>query len=168
MQWKLPSSHLQEGQGGVIGRQCDGFRLLGCKGTSRKAKLSMGNTLPTSAEAAAKGNQVKRPGKLTKGVLFHQDNAPAQAAVAMAAVRDCGFELVDHPPYSELASSDYFLFPIMKKHLTASNIGPTMRSYLQLRTLSRIKTRASIALESKRCKNPWKKYVGRRGDCVEK
>ena len=41
----------------------------------------------------------ERPGKLTKGVLFHQDNAPAhKSVVAMAAVRDCGFELVDHPP----------------------------------------------------------------------
>ena len=36
----------------------------------------------------------------------------------MAAVHDCGFELVDHPPYSpDLAPSDYFLFPNMKKHL---------------------------------------------------
>ena len=36
----------------------------------------------------------------------------------MAAVHDCGFELVDHPPYSpDLAPFDYFLFPNMKKHL---------------------------------------------------
>ena len=54
-------------------------------------------------------------GKLTKGVLFHQDNAPM---AAMAAVRDYGFELVDHPPSSpDLAPSDNFLFPNMKKHL---------------------------------------------------
>ena len=34
----------------------------------------------------------------------------------MAAVYDCGFELVDRPPYSHvLAPSDYFLFPNMKK-----------------------------------------------------
>ena len=37
--------------------------------------------------------------KPTKGVLFHQDNAPAhKSVVAMAAVLDCGSELVDHPP----------------------------------------------------------------------
>ena len=40
----------------------------------------------------------------------------------MAAVYDCGFELVGHPPYSPgLAPSDYFLFLNMKKkkkHLT--------------------------------------------------
>ena len=52
-----------------------------------------------------------------KGVQFHQDNAPAhKSVVAMAAVCDCCFELVDHSPYSpDLAPSDYFLFPNMKK-----------------------------------------------------
>ena len=57
--------------------------------------------------------------KLTKGVLFHQDNAPEhKSVIAMAAVRDCGFELVDHPTYSpDLAPFDYFLFPNMKTHL---------------------------------------------------
>ena len=51
------------------------------------------------------------------GVLFHQDNAPAhKSVVAMAAVHDCGFELVDHHPhFPDLAPSDYFLFNNMKK-----------------------------------------------------
>ena len=58
----------------------------------------------------------KRPGMLTKGVLFHQNNAPAhKALVAMSAIRDHGFELP--PPYSpRLAPSDYYLFPNMKKN----------------------------------------------------
>ena len=34
--------------------------------------------------------------------------------VAMAAVYDFCSELVDHPPYSDLAQSDYFLFPNIK------------------------------------------------------
>ena len=61
----------------------------------------------------------KRPGKLTKSVLHHQENAPAhKSLVAMSAVHDRGFELIDHPPYSpDLAPSDYFLFPNLKKHL---------------------------------------------------
>ena len=61
----------------------------------------------------------KRPGKLTKGVLLHQDNAPAhKSLVAMSTVHDCGFELIDHPPHSpDLAPLDYFLFPNLKKHL---------------------------------------------------
>ena len=54
-----------------------------------------------------------------KGVLFHQDNAPAhKSVVVVAAVREGGFELVDHPLYyPNLAPSDNFLFPNMKKTL---------------------------------------------------
>ena len=67
-------------------------------------------------------------------------------------VHDCGYELVDHPPYSpDLAPSYYFLFPNMKKNTwLGSSIGP--RSYLKLRTFSRIRMRASIPWrESKHC-----------------
>ena len=44
-----------------------------------------------------------------KRVLFHQDNAPAhKSVVAVAAVNDPAFELVDHPPYSpDLAPSQH-------------------------------------------------------------
>ena len=65
----------------------------------------------------------ERPGKLTKGILFHQDHAPAHnSVVAMTAVRDCGFELFDHPPYfPDLAPSDYFLFPQYEKKNLAGN-----------------------------------------------
>ena len=39
--------------------------------------------------------KVTRRGKLTAGVLFHQDNAPAHnSTVAMAAIRDCGIHLI--------------------------------------------------------------------------
>ena len=41
----------------------------------------------------------KRQGKLKKGVLFHQDNSPPhKLLVAMATLRDCGFEVFGHPP----------------------------------------------------------------------
>lgn len=61
----------------------------------------------------------KRRGKLAKVVLFHQDNAPAhKSRVAMAAIKDAGFELMEHPPYSpDLAPSDFYLFPRLKEHL---------------------------------------------------
>ena len=68
----------------------------------------------------------------TDGVLFHQDNAPAhQSVVTMAVVHDCGFELVDHPPYSpDLAPSGHFLFPNMKKNTwLRSSIELMMSSY---------------------------------------
>ena len=62
-------------------------------------------------------------GKLTRGVLFHQDNAPAHTStVVMAAIQKCGFQLVVDPPYSpDLAPSDYYHFLKMKKRLRGYN-----------------------------------------------
>ena len=49
------------------------------------------------AKAATKISQVKQPGKLTKGVLFYEENAHVH----------CGFELIGRPSYStDLAQSD--------------------------------------------------------------
>ena len=52
--------------------------------------------------------------KVTKGVLFLHDNAPAHLALAthkkLAYLG--GFQYLDHPPYSpDLAPWDYYLFP---------------------------------------------------------
>ena len=62
--------------------------------------------------------KAKRPGKLEKGVYMLQDNAPAHTSqVAMAAANECGFRILQHPPYSpDLAPSDYFLFPKLKEN----------------------------------------------------
>ena len=61
----------------------------------------------------------KRRGKIRRGILLQQDNAPVHSSkVAMQSVRDCGFELLPHPPYSpDLAPSDFFLFSKLKKEL---------------------------------------------------
>jgi histone-lysine N-methyltransferase SETMAR len=61
----------------------------------------------------------KRRGKLAHGVLVLHDNAPVhKCGVVQRALRDSGFEEVNHPPYSpDLAPSDYFLFSHLKKDL---------------------------------------------------
>ena len=61
----------------------------------------------------------KRRGKLSKGVLPQQDNARVPTCkVAMDAVERNGYELIPHPAYSpDLASSDFFLFPNLKKDI---------------------------------------------------
>ena len=53
----------------------------------------------------------KRRGKLTRGVLLLQDNAPAHTSqVAMAAATECGFEVLPQPPYSpDMAPSDFYM-----------------------------------------------------------
>jgi len=61
----------------------------------------------------------ERSGKVTKGVLFLHDNAPAHRALATQnKLAHLGFQCLDHPPYSPgLAPSDYHLFPGLKKQL---------------------------------------------------
>ena len=57
----------------------------------------------------------KRRGKLSKGVLLQQDNARVHTCkVAMVAVERNGYELIPHP---DLAPSDFFLFPNLKKDI---------------------------------------------------
>jgi len=58
----------------------------------------------------------KRRWKVTKGVLFLHDNAPAHRALAVQKklVYLC-FQYLDHPPYSpHLAPSEYHQFPGLK------------------------------------------------------
>lgn len=61
----------------------------------------------------------KRRGKWSRGVLLLHDNAPVHKChTAMAALYNCGYESLIHPPYSpDLAPSDYYLFPKFKKEL---------------------------------------------------
>jgi histone-lysine N-methyltransferase SETMAR len=61
----------------------------------------------------------KRRRKLSAGVLLLHDNAPVHmSAKSQAAIRQCGFQQLNNPPYSpDLAPSDYFLFRVTKKFL---------------------------------------------------
>ena len=56
---------------------------------------------------------------LSHGVRLLHDNAPVHmVALADSAVKECGFEEIQHPPYSpDLAPSDYYLFSKLKKDL---------------------------------------------------
>ena len=61
----------------------------------------------------------KRRGKLSKGILLQQDNARVHICkIAMDVVERNGYELIPHPTYSpDLAPSDYFLFPNLKRDI---------------------------------------------------
>ena len=66
----------------------------------------------------------KRRGKLSKGVLLQQNNARVPTCkVAMDAVVRNGYELIPHPAYSpDLAPSDFFLFPNLKKDIRGRHL----------------------------------------------
>jgi histone-lysine N-methyltransferase SETMAR len=57
--------------------------------------------------------------KVSKGVLFVHDNAPAHRALATQKKLAClGFQCLDHPPYSpDLVPSEYRLFAGLIKQL---------------------------------------------------
>ena len=63
--------------------------------------------------------KIKRPHLQKKKIVFHQDNTQAHTCVAsMAKIMELKFELLPHPQYSpDLAPSDYFLSPNLKKWL---------------------------------------------------
>ena len=65
----------------------------------------------------------KRP-EAPKVVLFLHDNAPAHRALGtQKKLVYLGFQYLDHPPYSpDLASSDYHLFPGLRKQLKGLHI----------------------------------------------
>ena len=61
--------------------------------------------------------QTETPWKVVAGVLLLHENASAhKSRTSRAAIRKCGFVVLNHPPYSpDLAPSDYFLFRNLKK-----------------------------------------------------
>ena len=61
----------------------------------------------------------KRRGKHSEGILLQQDNARVHTCkIAMDAVERNGYKLIPHHAYSpDLARSDYFLFPNLKKDI---------------------------------------------------
>ena len=66
----------------------------------------------------------KRRGLLSRGVMMLHDNAPVhKAKKVQTAIAECGFQEMNHPPYSpDLAPCDYFLFRHLKKHLAGTSI----------------------------------------------
>jgi len=73
--------------------------------------------------------------KVTKGVLFLHDNAPAHWALAsQKELAYLSFHCLGHPPYSpDLAPSDYHLFPGLIKQLKGRHFRPMQRSLLPWR-----------------------------------
>lgn len=95
---------------------CKGILLLDFKERNTTMTAAYYATLLTSLRENIKKD---RRGMLNKGVRLLHDNAPVHTAgVVQVAIRDLGFEQLDHPPYSpDMAPSDYYLFPHLKKAL---------------------------------------------------
>lgn len=88
------------------------------KGCTVTAKYYTESVLPK----LSKNLKEKRPKLAQKNVLFLHDNAPAHtAALTTEFLSRSRWEVMTHPPYSpDLAPSDYYLFPNLKKMLAGN------------------------------------------------
>ena len=112
----------------------------------------------------------KRRGMLRRGVLFHQDNAPVhKSQVAMAAIRDAGFEILDHPPYSpDLAPSDFHLFSKLKESLRGQRFQTDDDVMAAVNEWFQEQTEEFFLHGIKGLEHRWVKCIERQGDYVEK
>lgn len=114
--------------------------------------------------------QAKRPHLAKKKVLFHQDNAPAHTSRVVAAkLHDLRFEVVPHAPYSpDLAPSDYFLFPNLKKWLGGRRFSSNDEVKAETTAYFAELDSSHYADGIKKLESRWSKCAELRGDYVEK
>jgi histone-lysine N-methyltransferase SETMAR len=114
--------------------------------------------------------KLKRPGMLTRGVLLLHDNAPVhKSKLAQAALRECGFEQLDHPPYSpDLAPSDYYLFRQLKLPLRGRRFSDDseLKDAVEQWFSDQPSSFFYRGLES--LKTKWDKCISIKGDYIEK
>ena len=111
----------------------------------------------------------KRRGKLQRGVLYHQDNAPVhKAARSMAKIQDIGFEILDHPAYSpDLAPSDFFLFGNLKKNLRGVQYRSDEEVIEAVEGYFESKNKSFYLAGIKDLKMRWRKCISLKGEYVE-
>ncbi|GFX46174.1 histone-lysine N-methyltransferase SETMAR [Trichonephila clavipes] len=70
-------------------------------------------------------NQKRPESASRRGVVFHQDNArPHTSVMTRQKLRELGWEVLMHPPYSsDLAPSDYHFFLTLKNFLSDKKLG---------------------------------------------
>lgn len=112
----------------------------------------------------------KRRGMISKGIRLLADNAPVHTAQAsVVAAHRLGYELLQHPPYSpDLAPSDFFLFPEMKKPLRGRRFDDREDAIFEVEQWFSSKAEDFYKEGLKQVKKRWQKCVTLQGDYVEK
>jgi len=111
----------------------------------------------------------KRRGNFTKVVLFLHDNAPAHRAIeTQKNLAYLLLQCLDHPPYStDLAPSDYHLFPGLKKTIESSPFFVQREGHCCRWDLVGRTTFCFFLSDLQKLEQRAKKCIGHRGECVE-
>ena len=112
----------------------------------------------------------KRRGLLSRGVVFHQDNArPHTAARTMAKIEELGWEVLVHPPYSpDLAPSDFHLFGPLKNHMRGKHFTTDAAVIEAVRKWFRTQSPEFYSAGIQNLVGRWNKCIEKEGDYVEK
>ena len=112
----------------------------------------------------------KRRGKLSAGVLLLHDNAPAHRAdISVVTIHECGFTQLDHPPYSpDLAPSDFFFFPNLKRELRGKRFNDISEVTHAAEAYIDIQDKSFFSQGLQLLKERYLKCIAVQGDYVEK
>ena len=112
----------------------------------------------------------KRWSKLSKGILLQQDNARVHTCkIAMDAVERNGYKLIPHPAYSpDLAPSDYFLFPNLKKDIRGRHFRSNEEVVAVVEEWIRDKDPGLFSSGLMALEHCWSKCIILEGNCIEK
>lgn len=112
----------------------------------------------------------KRPHLANKKVLFHQDNAPAhKSLIVMAKLYELHYELLSHPPYSpDLAPSDFFLFPNLKRWLCGRKFGSNSEVIDETNAYFAGFQQSYYTEGIKKLESRWTRCIELKGEYVEK
>ena len=112
----------------------------------------------------------KRRGKLSKGILLQQDNARVHTCkIAMDAVERNGYELIPHRAYSpDLAPSDYFLFPNLKKDIRGRHFWSNEEVVAEVEEWVRDKDPGFFSSGLMALEHRWSKCIILEGNNIEK
>jgi histone-lysine N-methyltransferase SETMAR len=114
--------------------------------------------------------QEKCPRLAHKKILFHHDNAPAHSSGVVAAkLMELGFQLIPHPLYSlDLAPSDYYLFPSMKKWLAGRRFYSNEEVNAEMNAYFAELCQSYYSEGMNKLEQCWTKCISLKGDYVEK
>jgi len=129
-----------------------------------------GQTYANTITALREAIKEKRRGKLSAGMLLLHDNTPVHmSAKSQAAIWQCGFQQLIHPPYSpDLAPSNYFLFRVMKKFLRVKRFSSDEEVKEAVTTWFEEQSKDFFSRGIKSLQQKWAKCIELLGDYMEK
>ena len=87
----------------------------------------------------------------------------------MATIRENGFEIIEHPPYSpDLAPSDYFLFGNLKNYLRGTSYGSDNDVFEAVEGYFRSQNASFYLKGIKDIRKRWERCIVLKGEYVEK